>query len=261
MINLTLIYGDALKVLPKLEDESIDLILTDSPYGIDFQSHHRKVKFEKIEGDTDLSFLESTVKEFHRILKNNTHLYMWCRWDVYPFFYQSVSKYFDIKNCLIIKRSNTSMGDLKGQFAYFYEMIIFAHKGRREFNNVELQLKNGKLHPRFRGDKSTKGFISRYPDLIEFLPSSENRYLMVHPTQKNLQIHKFFTLLSPNPNDKVLDSFVGSGTAMRACLELERNCTGIEINKKNIDIIKKRLNWNSSLNPDIEFEYIDYSKL
>jgi len=62
-------------------------------------------------------------------------------------------------------------------------------------------------------------------------------------------------------NDVIFDPFLGSGTTMKACLELNRNCVGIEINKDYIDITKKRLNWGSSLNPEIEFNYIDYSKL
>jgi len=125
-MELNKIYNmDCLKGMKQLEDNSVDLIVTDPPYGINFQSNHRKDKFDYIENDDNLDFLDPFVKESYRVLKDNTHFYCFCRWDVYHRFYEVISKYFKIKNCLIVKRENTSMGDLEGSFAYFY--AFFAH--------------------------------------------------------------------------------------------------------------------------------------
>jgi len=52
----------------------------------------------------------------------------------------------------------------------------------------------------------------------------------------------------------VLDPFLGSGTTMKVCLELKRNCIGIEINPEYIKIAKERLNWGSTLG-DVQFEF------
>lgn len=233
---------DCLEGLKKIPNESIDLISTDPPYGINFKSNYRKEKFDYLENDDNLDFLEPFIKESFRVLKENTHIYIWCRWDVYHKFYEVISKYFKIKNCLIIKRVNTSMGDLEGQFAYFYEMCIFAHKGRRTFNKTNLTMKDGKSHKRFKEDTSTTGFINRYSDLIESMPSGENRYLMVHPTQKAEQINKFFIQLSSNKDEIILDPFIGSGTTAVACKQLNRNFIGFEISQEYVDIANNRLN-------------------
>jgi len=45
--------------------------------------------------------------------------------------------------------------------------------------------------------------------------------------------------------DTVLDPFLGSGSTMLACLELNRNCIGIEKNPEFIEVCKRRLNWGS----------------
>ena len=55
------------------------------------------------------------------------------------------------------------------------------------------------------------------------------------------------------PDGVILDPFMGSGTVMRMAIEHNRNCIGIELNPKYIDIIKKRVNWDSGLG-DIIYE-------
>ena len=48
--------GDCLDIMPTLE--KVDLVLTDPPYGMDFQSNHRKEKHKKIENDISLEWIE-----------------------------------------------------------------------------------------------------------------------------------------------------------------------------------------------------------
>jgi DNA modification methylase len=76
-----------------------------------------------------------------------------------------------------------------------------------------------------------------------------------HPTQKPLKVMENIVAKASEKGMVVLDPFLGSGTTMVACKNLKRNCIGIEINKTYIDIAKKRLNWNSSLSTNIQFEF------
>ncbi|MCM8803595.1 MAG: site-specific DNA-methyltransferase, partial [Candidatus Omnitrophica bacterium] len=76
-----------------------------------------------------------------------------------------------------------------------------------------------------------------------------------HPTQKPLKVMENIVAKASEPNMLVLDPFLGSGTAMVACKNLKRSCIGVEINSKYIEIIKKRLNWGSSLSNKIEWEF------
>jgi site-specific DNA-methyltransferase (adenine-specific) len=61
-----------------------------------------------------------------------------------------------------------------------------------------------------------------------------------HPTQKPEQLVKYLIKASSQIGDDVLDLFAGSGTTMKACQELQRNCTSIELEKKYCAVIRKR---------------------
>ena len=75
---------DCLKGMKLIDDNSIDMILTDPPYGINYQSARRTEaeRFDIIEGDNIID--GSWIEESYRILKNNTAIYVFTRWDVYP---------------------------------------------------------------------------------------------------------------------------------------------------------------------------------
>ncbi|GAA7600695.1 hypothetical protein JP0051_05790 [Helicobacter pylori] len=63
-----------------------------------------------------------------------------------------------------------------------------------------------------------------------------------HPTQKSLALMEKIISIHTNPNDIVLDPFMGSGTTGLACKRLKRNFIGIESEKEYFQIAKKRLN-------------------
>ena len=131
MTTAQLLQGDCLELMEEIPDESVDLVLTDPPYGMGFQSNYRAKKYSKIENDTCLDWVNKLVQECWRVLKPNSALYLFCSWHKVDVFKRAIEKWFKIKNILIWEKNNTSMGDLKGSYAPKYEMIIFAHKGRR----------------------------------------------------------------------------------------------------------------------------------
>jgi len=130
--------------MKEIHDESIDLIVTDPPYGINFQSNTRLDKKEKIINDDNINYLDFG-KECFRVLKNNSHAYFFTRFDVYPQHYQQLKEAgFNIKSVIVSdKLQNTGTGDLKGSFSNNMEWIIFCQKGRRIFNETKL-IKNTK---------------------------------------------------------------------------------------------------------------------
>jgi len=75
-----------------------------------------------------------------------------------------------------------------------------------------------------------------------------------HPTQKPLELIRRLISAFSFKEETVLDPFLGSGTTMVASQELKRNCIGIEIEPKYIEMAKKRLNWGSTLG-NVEFEF------
>ena len=100
--------GDCFERMQELPDECMDLVLTDPPYGIDYQSNRRvaRPKLPKFENDVDLSWVDGWVDDVYRVLKNDRHFYCFTRFDMYPVFYASISRKFTVKNCLIWAKNN-----------------------------------------------------------------------------------------------------------------------------------------------------------
>lgn len=210
---IKLINDDCLKAMKDIPDNSIDMILSDPPYGMSFQSNYRKVKHKKIKNDDCLDWLEDFIKQIYRISKDNTAHYLFCSIHNIDIFKQEIEKFFKIKNILIWKKNNTGMGDLKGSFAPKYEMIIFFHKGRK--------LINGK----------------RECDILEFNKTRNQ----LHPTEKPVDLLEYLIKKFSNENETCIDPFIGSGSTGVACNNLNRSFIGIEIDKDYFDIAEKRI--------------------
>ena len=215
--------GDCLELLKGLDNESIDLILTDTPYGINFKSNmDSKQRFDYIENDDNLDFFEPFIKEAFRILKNDSCLFLFCRFDNYPYFYQTVIKNgFKVKNCLIWEKNKAlgGLGDMESSFLNNYEFVLFAMKGRRIL---------------------FKDRLGREFGLIKD-SSISNPMQLLYPTQKPLNILRKLIKITTNENDLVLDCFCGSGSTCCASKQIKRNFIGIDINPKAVEIASNRL--------------------
>lgn len=218
-----IILGDCVEVMKKIPNESIDLIITDPPYGINFKSNmDTKNRFDRIINDDNLDFFEPFIKESFRILKNNTNLYIFCRFDNYPYFYEIIKKNgFKVSNCLIWEKSKAlgGLGDMEASYLANYEFIIFAHKGRR------ILFKNR---------------IGRQFGLIKD-ESINNPLKLLYPTQKPVSLFKKLITLSSSVGDIVLDPFMGSGTTAVACKQCNRKYLCIDLNPLAIELANKRL--------------------
>ena len=208
-----IIQGDCLEILKKGTSESVDLIITDPPYGMSFQSNHRKEKHLKIENDDTLVWLDDFIEQAHRVLKPNTHFYCFCSWHHVDMFKQSIQKHFEIKNILVWIKNNTGMGDLYGDYAPKHEFIIYSRKGKRKLNG------------------------RRDSNILEYKRTGNK----LHPTEKPVDMFEFLILKSSNAGDLILDPFAGSGTTGVACKNTNRNYILIEKEPEYVGIINKRL--------------------
>ena len=211
-----IIQGDCLELMREIPDKSIDLILTDPPYGMKYQSARRTAtpQFKKIIDDDNIDWFPDFIKESYRILKDNTHIYIFCNdYAISDFRKLLESVGFKAKRTLVWVKNNHTSGDLLGDYANKTEFIIYAQKGRR--------LLNGK----------------RDTNVLQFSRVSK----LEHPTQKPVDINEFLISKSTDENAVVLDPFAGSGTTGVACKNLNRKFILIEKEQEYIDIINKRL--------------------
>ena len=73
-------------------------------------------------------------------------------------------------------------------------------------------------------------------------PNKSSYGVTKHPTEKPLSLVEHLLEIHTNPNDLVLDCFMGSGTTGVACMNLNRKFIGIELEKEYFDIAEKRIN-------------------
>ena len=204
---------NCMNTMGRMENKFIDLIVTDPPYGMKFRSNHRAERYGNIHWDDNLDWVNDFCAEANRVLKGNSHLYMFCSFHNVDIFKQALERYFTIKNILIWEKNNTSMGDLKGDYAPKYEMILFATKGRRLLNG------------------------GRDPNMVKFARTGNK----LHPTQKPVELISYLVNKSSKENDIVYDPFMGSGTTAEAAYDSNRNYIGSEIDETYYEISLTRI--------------------
>ena len=217
MTNLSInqiLQGDCLEIMKSFPDKSVDLVLTDPPYGTNYQSSWRTDKYDKIEGDLDILWFPEFASQAFRVLKDDTHIYVFCNDYFISDFRQSLEVAgFQIKRTLVWVKNNHTSGDLEGDYGNKTEFVLFAHKGRKPLN----------------GKRDT--------NVLEFSRVATD----IHPTQKPVDMFEYLVGKSSNESDLILDPFAGSGTTGVACKNLKRNYILIEKEPKYVEIIKERL--------------------
>ena len=258
-VKLTLIQGDSLKVMKKMPDESVDTIITDPPYNISQEGKNLSRKrlnstMFKRNSDVVLDFGEwdkKTEEDFYgftknwfaetaRVLKEGGWFASFFSkerigWFTCPI--RGLFKEFGFKTRTIITwhKTNPTPSFRKMNFLSSTEFIVVGSKGASRI-------------PNFLQQKEMHNFFET--------PNGSSWKATNHPTEKSPDLLKWLVSTMSNEGDTILDPFLGSGTTMKASLELNRNCIGIEIEPKYIQITKDRLNWGSSLNPDVQFEFL-----
>jgi len=143
-----IIQGDCLEVMKGIPDKSVDLIVTDPPYGIEFQSNHRFKKHDKIVGDGEFPLW--IFDEFNRIAKRA--VYVFCRWD-------NLKDLPQPKSVLAWVKNNWSMGDLQHEHGRQWEAICFYPQEEHQF-------------------------LKRIPDVLY----SKRTGNVLHPTEKPVEV-------------------------------------------------------------------------
>ena len=212
----TLINGDALTILRQMEAESVDFIITDPPYGVDFQSGRveKARRKEKIANDKT-PFIWWLYDAF-RVLTVGGGLLCFSRWDVQQVFIDAMKiAGFSVKSVIVWDRMVHGMGDLKSTFAPRYDTCIFAVKGSYTFPN------------------------GRPVDVIQ--SQRINGVDLRHPNEKPLDLMLRLIEATTKPNDLILDPFAGSGTTLVAALQSGRRYIGVEISLQHYETAQRRL--------------------
>jgi site-specific DNA-methyltransferase (adenine-specific) len=208
----TVVLGDCREILRWLPDESVDLLLTDPPYGMRYRS---RAGSRPIVGDDDLSWFAPVIRECYRVLKPDTHAYLFCNEYGLPTFRAEMAAAgFKVKRLLVWVKDQHTAGDTLGDYANRTEYLLFGHKGRRRLNG------------------------HRDANVLFFKRAGRRRD---HPTEKPEDLLRYLIQKSSAPGELVLDPFAGSGTTCRAAKDLGRRYLGIEIDPQYVKIARLRM--------------------
>ena len=212
-----IICGDCFEVMKDWPDNCVDLVLTDPPYGIDYQSAWRTDRAlwkPKIANDK-LPYTD-WIKEAYRLNNISGRCVTFCRWDVEDEFrYALVASGYQIKSEIVWDKLIHGMGDLNGEFAPQHENLLYATKGRYKFTG-----------------KRPTTIIREQRVMPEKLK---------HPNEKPLGIGIKIIRALTNSEDIVFDCMCGVGTFCVAAKMLGRRYIGIDISEKYCEIARQRL--------------------
>ena len=235
MSNTKLINDDCLKVLPTIQDNSIDLIVTDPPYKMTARGNAGTTggmlkKEINIKGDVfehnDVNISEWLPHCF-RILKEDSHIYIMTNHiNLYEYLDTIKKTGFHFIKSLIWDKGNKIMGRY---YMSQFEYILFCRKGDKKINNCGVS------------------------DIISVPNIKEKRNgKNLHDTEKPVELMKILIENSSNENDIVLDPFMGIGSTIIASKNLNRQYMGIEIDKNYYDIVQDRIAISSTLDKFIQ---------
>ena len=211
MLEINKIHqGDCMNIMKDLENDSVDLVITDPPYGIRAGEDWDKY-------DYFIKNLHSWINECLR-----------------------VSKYGVIWFC----SDNRLCEILKGHEDVFHRILLWNKPEGSQYcgsihnklwyssENIIVFMKNKDLLN--KGKESKYGysvFVSRPVNFNDFK----------HPTSKPEKLMRWLIEHYSNKGDLILDPFAGSGSTLVAAQQLNRRFIGIELNPEYINTINKRL--------------------
>jgi len=208
--DLITVYTRNSHSMPEIQSDTIDVIVTDPPYGISYQSHTRVATplFSNMYDDNNLSWVPEFLTEAQRVLKNPGALVLFTRWDVYGDWQGYIEEAkFNLKQVWHWDKSDSAggTGDLDGALYEVFEWIIYATKGRY------------RMHSKRRSNafRYTRG-------------NNKERW---HPIQKPEALLQDIiqVLCEGKTNPIIFDPYAGSGSTLMAAKKLGYRGVGYEL--------------------------------
>ena len=203
---------DSDQVLKLMNGEKADMVFTDPPYGISYQSNMRTKteKFDVLQNDD--VFITEWINNLP--LFSNGFVFVWTSWKVLKQWIEFCEPIGDLSNIIIWNKGGGGIGDLEKTFSTDYEVALCYHRGAKIIGK-------------------------RLGSVWSVGKDSATKYL--HPTQKPVELAAMAIKNILTINLICLDLFVGSGSTMVAAHQLKRKCYGMELDPKYCQVIIDRM--------------------
>lgn len=231
--EFVLVNRDAVEHMQGIPDKSVDLLLTDPPYGIDVDKNAMTLG-GKTGGEnttTGISYNDTAeyalnlcgvlAKESYRFCKPTSHAFVFCA----PSNFYAIKEMFNLAgwNCaerpvIWIKRASGQNNCPERWFSSAYEMILYA---RREESSLLIQGK---------------------PDWIQCDPVNPSE--RIHQAEKPLPLLKELISRVALPGSYIYDPFAGSGATIEAAVEMKMLALGCELAMESyVNMLARMTKW------------------
>lgn len=235
------LYNDnCLEVMKTLGNESVNLIITDPPYGVNFKN-----KYYDDSEDYVLRNMYKWYQEWFRLLKPDGYLVLFVgvknldHWLV-----NTKITGWNFKNIIATRSFNNGAKRAPNNFGFQFQPVLLFSKGKgHNFNKVDF-IPTSKEWFNDKRNKNSNPYTYEYPNWIKTewaFGTAKNSSKNNHPNEKNVEFIEFLVKVLSNENDTILDNFMGAGGTGIACKNTNRNFIGIDINKELYELSKKRI--------------------
>jgi DNA modification methylase len=195
-----------------MNGEKADMVFTDPPYGVSYQSNMRTKteKFDVLENDN--VFITEWINNLPLFSKG--FVFVWTSWKVLKQWIEFCEPIGELSNIIVWDKGGGGIGDLKKTFLTDFEVALVYHRG------AEIKGK-------------------RLGSVWSIGKDGSTKYL--HPTQKPIELAAMAIENITNQNELIIDFFLGSGSTMVACHQLNRKCYGMELDPKYCQVIVDRM--------------------
>jgi len=235
------ICGDSREILKQIPDESVDLILTDLPYGLTQNEWDERID------------LENLWIEWNRIRKEKTAIILTAKQPFTTELINANPKMFKYEWIWLKTHGNNFLNANKQPLQNHENVLVFYEKqptyNPQMTDAIEKNIRNPQnrstgtycqTYGVVRKDNMMGDYTKRFPTTVQYF--REKRGMdRFHPSEKPIELFSYLIKTYTNTNDLVLDCCIGSGTTAISCINTERNFIGIEISPKYCEIARKRI--------------------
>jgi len=235
-VSSDLMLGRAEELIKGMEEDSVDLLITDPPFGIQnledkFSDNFNSVVYTRMLKETDnatadavTAIFQVLAPELRRVMKPKAHFYIFHASSLYQMLVEVMEREgFEVSKAPLVWDKGRSTAPFMGlNYAASHEPVLFGHSPPR-----------------------SKRLVKPCRDVLTF--SMVNAKDKLHPFEKPQALLRYFIKQSSNLGEVVLDPFAGSGATLVAALATGRVGKGFEVCEDTFLKAQKRLMENNDV--------------
>lgn len=236
MSKIEIIQGDFRDLIVGIEDDSVDLVVTDPPYKTTSRGNagnsggmmQKKINMQgKVFTHNNIKPQEY-IPELYRVLKEGSHCYIMTNHvNLQEMLNVATNCGFKFIKSLIWDKGNKIMGQY---YMSQFEYVLFFRKGKGiKINNC-----------------GTSDILS-----VPNKKTKDENGKNIHDTEKPVELMKILIENSSKEGDLVFEPFLGVGSTLIAAQQTNRNGIGFELDEKYFEIAKERLGLNEDWGDDL----------